>query len=375
MILYDYLVCGAGIAGASIACELAAHGRVLVCEQEDHPGYHTTGRSAAMYIESYGAAPIRLLTAASRAFFDAPPPGFTDHPLLTARGCLTVAGEGQSPSLAAQAREIEATGTRWREVSAAQALAMAPVLRPGAVAAGLFEPDACDIDTASLHGGYLRLARARGAEFRNRSRVERLDRAGEVWTARLSGGDVAQARVIVNAAGAWCDQVAALAGAAPLGLAPMRRTAVIIDPPAEMAIGAWPSVIDADGAWYFKPEAGRILVSPCDEIPSEPVDAAPEEIDIALCIDRLQKAADIPVTRIVRAWAGLRTFAPDRVPVIGYDPDLDGFFWCAGQGGYGMQTAPAAAQLAAARALRGPTPADIADRGVIASAYDPGRFS
>lgn len=358
-----------------MAYELAPHGRVLVCEQEDRSGYHTTGRSAAMYIESYGNAWVRMLTAASRPFFDAPPTGFAEYPLLMPRGCLTIAGQDQIPRLATLATEIDATHTRWREITGAQARGMVPVLRADVVAAGLFEPDGCDIDTGALHGGYLRLAAARGVIFRNNAGVEHLDRTGDHWTVGLAGGVTVRARVIVNAAGAWCDRLAVLAGRAPLGLTPRRRTAIIIDPPAGVAIGAWPSVIDADEAFYFKPEAGRILASPADETPSEPMDAAPEEFDIALCVDRLQAAADLPVRRIIRSWAGLRTFAPDRTPIYGYDPVIPGFFWCAGQGGYGMQTAPAAARLAAALVLGLRVPDDLAARGVTAAAFSPGRFA
>ncbi|MFI4974240.1 MAG: NAD(P)/FAD-dependent oxidoreductase [Caulobacterales bacterium] len=372
---FDYLICGSGIAGASIASELAAHGRVLVTEQEDSHGYHTTGRSAAMYIESYGNAPVRMLTAASRAFFDAPTPGFCDYPLLTPRGCLNIASTGQLAEVDALAEEIRLTGTAFRVIGGGEARAMVPVLRPEAVARAVFEPNACDIDTNGLHAGFLRLAKARGAEFRLNARIEHLDRSGEAWRAGLAGGEAVQARVIVNAAGAWCDRLAAIAGASPLGLTPMRRTAIIIDPPANTPFDQWPTVSDVSERFYFKPQSGRILASPADETPSEPVDAAPEELDIALCIDRVQAAADIPVRRVVRAWAGLRTFAPDRTPVIGYDAETPAFFWFAGQGGYGMQTSPAAARLGGVLARGLALPGDLADFGVTARAFSPKRFA
>lgn len=374
MTAYDYLICGSGIAGASMAYELAPHGRVLVAEQEERHAYHTTGRSAAMYIESYGNAWVRMLTAASRAFFDSPVEGFADYPLLSPRGCLNIANEGQLAALDALAEEIGATRAEFREIGGDEARAMVPVLRQEAVARAVFEPNACDIDANGLHAGFLRMARARGAEFRLDARVERIDRVASGWRVGLAGGDTVEARIIVNAAGAWCDRVAALAGAAPLGLAPKRRTAILIDPPTDVLIAGWPTVIDVNEQFYFKPEAGRLLASPADETPSEPVDAAPEEFDVALCVDRIQTAAYLPVRRVVRAWAGLRTFAPDRTPVFGYDPTVPGFFWFGGQGGYGMQTAPAAARMGGALALGLGVPADLADRGLKATAFSPARF-
>ena len=370
----DFLICGSGIAGASIACELAAHARVLVVEREDRHGHHTTGRSAAMYIESYGNAWVRRLTLAGRGFFDAPPEGFSDYPLLTRRGCLTIAGADRLAALDDFAAEVAATGGEMREVAGAAARAMVPLLRDGAVARAVFEPNSCDIDTNALHTGYLRLARARGADFRLEAGVEAIDRAGAGWRVRLADGETVEAAVIVNAAGAWADPVGVLAGARPLGLQPLRRTAILIDPPAEAAIAAWPTVIDVDEQFYFKPESGRLLASPADETPSEAVDAAPDELDVAICVDRIQAVADLPVRRVQRAWAGLRTFAPDRTPVYGYDPAVAGLFWFAGQGGYGMQTAPAAARMGAALALGRALPTDLADRGLLAEPFSPARF-
>lgn len=369
----DYLICGSGVAGASMAFELAAHGRVIVVEQEDRHGHHTTGRSAAIYIESYGAEPLRKLTAASRAFFDNPEPGFADYPLLTPRGSMTIAGPERLAALAEFAEGLTASGTEFRELSGEQARALVPVLKPRACAAAVLEPNASDIDANGLHMGFLKLARARGAEFRLDARLERLERAGAGWRVGLANGEVIEARVVVNAAGAWADRVAALAGARPLGLTPLRRTIVLLDPPPGLPIAAWPAVVDVDEDFYFKPEAGLILASPADETPSEPVDAAPEELDIAICVDRVQTACDLPVRRVARAWAGLRTFAPDRVPVFGYDPQVAGFFWFAGQGGYGMQTAPAAARLGAALALGRGMPSDLADRGLTEAELSPGR--
>jgi D-arginine dehydrogenase len=372
---FDYLVCGCGIAGASIACELAAHGRVLVVEQEDAPGYHTTGRSAAMYIESYGAPAVRALTAASRGFFDAPPEGFADYPLLTRRGCLTIASGAQAQALDAAVAELRSGGSRFFMMSGEEARAVVGALRAEAVADAVFEPDAADIDTNALHSGFVRLARARGVELRTRAGIEAMEQGGSAWKVRLAGGETIEAVVVVDAAGAWSDSVGALAGAAPIGLQPKRRTAILIDPPGQLQTAQWPVVIDVAEQFYFKPQSGLLLASPADETPSAPLDAAPDEIDIAICVDRIQAVLDFQVRRVTRAWAGLRTFAPDRVPVFGYDPKIPRFFWFAGQGGFGMQTSPAASRLGAALALGRPIPPDLADLGVTDETFSPGRFS
>ncbi len=371
----DFLVVGGGIAGASIACELAPHARVIVAEQEERAGYHTSGRSAAMYIESYGAPPVRRLTAASRAFFDAPPEGFTDYPLLTPRGALTIARAEQSAALDALIAAVSETGGVFREIGEAEARSCVPILRAGAATRAILEPESADIDVDALHQGYLRLGRARGVEVRLNARVTHLERSGGAWRAQLADGETIEAAAIVDSAGAWADHLAGLAGAAPLGLTPKRRTVILLDPPAGSEIAAWPTVLDVAEQFYFKPQAGLILASPGDETPSPPVDAAPEELDIAICVDRIQQAADLPVRRVTRAWAGLRTFAPDHVQAFGPDPAVAAFFWFAGQGGYGMQTSPAAARLGAALALGRPIPADLADAGLAAADFDPARLA
>ena len=371
---FDFLVVGSGIAGASIACELAASASVLVVEREEGHGYHTTGRSAAMFIESYGNAWVRRLTGASRGFFDTPPAGFCSEPLLKRRGCLTVARRDQHPALEARAADIGVTGSGMRRISGRDALDMAPILRSEAVSRAIFEPGSSDIDTHGLHAGYLRLARARGADLRLNAGIERIERRAAGWRVTLAGGDAVTARVIVNAAGAWADPVAEMAGASPLGLTPRRRTVILIEPPAGLAIDTWPTVIDVDEQFYFKPESGRLLASPGDETPSAPGDAAPAEIDIAFCVDRLQAATTLSISHVRRSWAGLRTFAPDRTPVFGYDPHIAGFFWFAGQGGYGMQTAPAAARLGAALALEREIPPELGERGLASAPFSPCRW-
>lgn len=371
---YDYLVVGSGIAGSSIASELAASAKVLLIEREACHGYHTTGRSAAMFIESYGNAWIRRPTAASRTFFDTPPDGFCSHALLQRRGSVTIATRDQIPALEALASEIEATGSKLQQIDGEAARALVPILRRDRVARAVFEPNSCDIDTHGLHSGFLRLARARGADVRLSAGVERIERRTPGWRISLAGGDTVRARVIVNAAGAWADVIAEMAGVRPMGLEPRRRTAVLIDPPAGLAIDGWPTVIDVDEKFYFKPESGSLLASPADETPSAPVDAAPEELDIAECIDRIELATTLCVTQVRRSWAGLRTFAPDRTPVFGYDLDIADFFWFAGQGGYGMQTAPGAARLGAALALGQAIPPDLGERGLGPTPFCPSRW-
>jgi D-arginine dehydrogenase len=339
----DVLVIGAGIAGAGIAYHLASGARVCVLEREEFPGYHTTGRSAALFSESYGNAPIRALTRASRAFFETPPPGFTDRPLVRPRGCLFLARADQLEELESH-RQISSPSARVLDGTAAQRLI--PVIREEYVAAGLLDEAVLDIDVNALHRAFLRGARTAGASLITSAEVARISRTGNSWHVTTSAGSFS-APILVDAAGAWADSVAEMAGAQPIGLMPLRRTAMLIDPPADSGVERWPAVIDVSVQFYFKPDAGKLLVSPANETHSLPIDAQPDELDIAIGIDRLQRAADIPVRHISKSWAGLRSFVADRTPVIGFDSHADGFFWLAGQGGYGIQTAPAISQLAA----------------------------
>jgi D-arginine dehydrogenase len=371
---FDFLIIGSGIAGASAAAFLAPRARVAVIERESAHGYHTTGRSAALYSPLYGNAAFRALTVASRDFLTSPPEGFSAHPILTPRGVLYIASESQRASLAAFVDGAEALGIRIVPKTRDEALTLCPALRPEHLAAAVHEPDAMDIDVEALHQGYLRLARAAGAMIRLDSEVTALERRNGVWTARLAGGELITTSVVIDAAGAWADVVAQRAGASPIGLTPLRRTAFIVDPPEGRDVTRWPSVIDADEAFYFKPDAGRLLISPADETPSEPCDAWVEDLIIAECVERMQEAADVPVRRILRSWAGLRTFAPDRSPVIGYDPQMEGLFWLAGQGGYGVQSSAAAGRTAAALALGEGLPKDVATLGLRAADISPARF-
>lgn len=371
---FDFLIIGTGIAGASTGAQLAPHARVAMVERESQHGYHTTGRSAALWSALYGNEQVRALTVASRRFYDVPPSGFADHPLLTDRGCLYFAAAHQTGELDDIAGGAADLNIRTQPLDEAQARAMCPVLIPGAVAGALFEPDAMDIDVDSLHQGFLRMARAAGAVIRTDAGVERLERAGGIWRVTLASGETLEASVVINAAGAWADKVGAMAGADSVGLQPLLRTAFILDQPSGVDATGWPIMIEAEESFYFKPQSGRILVSPCDETPSEPCDAWADDMTIAECVERLQQAADIPVRRVVHSWAGLRSFVPDRGLVIGWDPKVEGLFWVAGQGGYGMQTAPAAGMTAAALALGRDLPSVVAATGLTADRLSPARL-
>ncbi len=369
---FDVLVIGAGIAGATAAALLAKDRRVAILERESQPGYHSTGRSAALFSETYGNAIVRALSRASRAFLFAPPEGFAEYPLVRRRGTLHIARQDQL-KLLENFLALPDVATHSRGVDAAETFRLCPLLRPGYAAAGIHEPFASDVDVHALHQGYLKLARAAGSILITDAPVIRLDRIHKGWIARTPAG-IFEAPVVVNAAGAWADELAELAGAAPLGIVPHRRTAVLVDPPRGINIDELPNTIDIEELFYFKPDAGQLFLSPADETPTIPCDAQPDEMDVAIAIDRVQSATTLDVTRVRRKWAGLRSFAPDRSPVIGYDPDIEGFFWLAGQGGYGIQTAPAAGQLAAALIRREDVPVDLKSFGVSSDAVSPLRF-
>jgi D-arginine dehydrogenase len=342
---FDVVIVGGGIAGASAAAFLAPSRRVAILERESHPGYHSTGRSAALFSETYGNATVRALSRASRPFLFDPPAGFAAHSLVTPRGSLYVARTDQLQDLEAFQTD-DVTGV-VRRVSGQRAKELCPLLKDGYAAAAVFEPDSSDVDVHALHQGFLRMARAHNAQVFTDAEAASLEFVKGRWDVHTPIGHF-RAPVVVNAAGAWADTIAASAGAAPVGIVPYRRTAMVIDPPAEYATAAMPLTIDAAETFYLKPDAGLLLLSPADETPTPPCDAQPMEIDIAIAVDRITSATILDIKHIRRKWAGLRSFAPDRSPVVGFDPDAHGFFWLAGQGGYGIQTAPAMGQLAAA---------------------------
>lgn len=369
----DFLVVGAGIAGASAAWALAEHGSVVVVERETSAGYHTTGRSSAQFLESYGNLSTRCLTRGGRPFLEDPPDGFTESPLLSPRAALFFARGDQLDNLRALYATVSALTTDVVLMDAAEVCDCVPVMRNDYVAGGMFEPASMDIDVHALHQGFLRGARRRGTRIVLDAELNSLERRGARWHAGTRGGSFA-AKAIVNAAGAWCDEVARLAGAAPIGLVPKRRTVFTFDPPAGSGSDAWPLVIDVDEELYFKPDAGRLICSPADETPSPPCDAQPEDLDVAIGIDRLGEATTLDVRRIVSRWAGLRSFVSDHSLVIGPDTDLEGFYWVAGQGGYGIQTSPAVARTIAALATGGDVPADLRALGLKRSEIDPARM-
>jgi D-arginine dehydrogenase len=364
---FDVAIIGAGMAGATAAAALSATHKTALIEMEEQAGYHTTGRSAAIWILNYGPPEVRILTGLSRDFFITPPDGFAAAPLAAPRQIIYLAPPDEIPALDAlmdQKLGIE-------EISLAEVKSRVPAYIEGyAVRAGL-EPHSFDMDVAALHQGYLKQLRAQNGILHLRSRAGRIERKAGVWHVEVTGGAVITAPVVVNAAGAWGDEVAAIAGAAPIGLVPCRRTAAIIDP-APYDVSNWPLVQGAGHTWYIRPEArSKLMVTPCDETPMHAHDVQPDELDIAIGIDRMQQALSIEVRRVEHQWAGLRSFTPDRNFAFGFDRDAPGFFWCVGQGGYGIQTAPAAGQLVADMVAG----RDPGTAGAIVPAIDPGRFS
>ncbi|MEI7871104.1 MAG: FAD-binding oxidoreductase [Alphaproteobacteria bacterium] len=377
---FDFAIIGAGIAGVSaayhLAPQLASGGRVVILEREHVPAYHTTGRSAALHSETYGNASIRAITVASGRFYRQPPAGFTDHPLLTPRGAIVAGRAEQEAAIKAAAADYAQLVPSVRWLDPAEVLHLQPLLKPEAASGGaVFEPEADDMDVAAIHAGFLKGARAAGGVLRLNAEVTALDRKDGRWTIRLRDGESVSAANIVNASGAWADVLGALAGCAPIGLVPKRRTAFTFDSPQGLDLTHLPMVIDFDESFYFKPEVGQFLGSLADETPSPPCDAQPEEIDVATAVDRIETASTLTIRRIKNKWAGLRSFVADKSLVAGYDPKVEGFFWLAGQGGYGIQTAAAAGRLATNLALGKGLPVDIASLGVAEAALSPARFT
>ncbi|GIZ51647.1 NAD(P)/FAD-dependent oxidoreductase [Noviherbaspirillum aridicola] len=369
----DYLIIGGGIAGASIGYWLAPHAKVILLERESQPGYHSTGRSAALYFESYGPPQVRALTCASRGFFANPPAGFCEHPILSPRGALMVGAEGQQALLDEHEAIVRSVSPLAQRLDAAAACELVPALRRDCVTGAVYEPDAMDIDVHALHQGFLRGMRAHGGGLACNAEVHAVRRTGDGWQVETGAGSFS-APVIVNAAGAWCDVIAGLAGVQPVGLAPMRRSAFTFEPPAGMDVARWPMFIGVDESWYVKPDAGLLLGSPANADPVAPHDVQAEELDIALAIDRIQQMTTLTIRRPRHVWAGLRSFVGDGSFVGGWDAQAPGFFWAAGQGGYGIQSSAAAGELYAALLRQQPVPTHIADFGVQPEALSPRRI-
>ena len=369
----DFLILGGGIAGASVGFFLAPHGPTVLLERESQPGYHSTGRSAALFLESYGTPQVRALTRASRAFFESPPAGFAEHPLLGPRGSLMVAAPGQEEELQAHWDLLRAMAPDARRLDPQEALDLVPVLRRERLIGGVLEPGAMDMDVHAIHQGYLRGLRRAGGSVVCDAEATRIARAGGAWEVTTPAGSW-RAPVLVNAAGAWADAIAALAGVPAIGLQPKRRSAFTFAPPAGIDPRAWPCLISADESWYVKQDAGMLLGSPANADPVPPHDVQPEELDIALAIDRIQQMTTLEIRRPARTWAGLRSFVADGDLVGGFDPAAPGFFWVAAQGGYGIQTSPAMGEACAALARGEPLPQRIAAFGLTEGMLSPRRL-
>lgn len=370
---YDFIVIGAGMAGASAAYELAEHSKVLLIEAESQPGYHSSGRSAALFTRNYGSALVRRVNALSEPFFRDPPKSFINSPLLQPRGALTVAGPGDEARL----DEILALSTAENpvvELDPAEALSKVVFLRPERVTRAVFEPGVTDIHVAALLQSYLGGFRRRGGTLVTGQAVKALMYAENIWT--VSTRDSAyRAPTTINAAGAWADDIGLLAGASPIGLVAKRRTAIIVEPTLGVNVAKLPCIDFAGTDAYIKPDGGKLMVSPGDATPVQPQDVQPDELDVAVLADWIERETLIPVQRILHRWAGLRSFVSDDGPVVGLDCVVPGFFWHAGQGGYGIMMAPALARAVANLCLEGSMPADFSDSGITAVDLGPARLS
>lgn len=365
----DFLVVGAGIAGISVAAHLAETHRVIVAEMEERPAYHTTGRSAASYEPNYGPAPMLAFTRASKAFFDAPPIGFADAPLLTPRPSLFLEADGQQ----ARTARLLSLASALDEISIAQTRALFPPLREGYAKRSFLDRFTADMDVDLIHRGYLKMLKARGGQLLLSAPLKTAARSGGQWQVTC-GTDTITATTIINAGGAWGDVVAELCGAKPVGLTPKRRSIGVVPMPDGINFQHWPMVTDVGETWYCKPQSGKLMVSSADATPVEPHDAWADDMAIAEGIDRMMHATTLEVDRIDHSWGGLRTFASDGNPVVGFDPHTEGFFWLVGQGGYGIQSSPALSESAATLARGKRVPTNVLDLGLNVADISPERF-
>jgi len=372
----DFLIIGGGVAGLSAAARLARHGRVVVLEAEDALGYHSSGRSVSFSHYGIGGSAVRGLTAYSRPFFENQAEGFCPTPLARTVPSLHFATAEALPALEALGAEMAKYSGAIGWVDAAAMSALCPVLRTGPDAAvrGLIDPAGLKLDADALLQAYPRAVRGGGGAVLTGSRVASIERNGAGWRAATEAGEAHSAPVLIDAAGAWADRVATMAGVRPLGLEPKRRTIIVVDPPAGLDPRHWPFVHAAAGDFYMLPEAGQLLASPVDEVDEDPCDARPSEYGVALAADRLEHYTTLSVARIAHRWAGLRSFVADRVPTAGFAPDAPGFFWLAGQGGYGLQTAPAMAEIVEALVTGGEWPIGLTALGVTRDQIEPARL-
>jgi D-arginine dehydrogenase len=373
---FDVAIIGAGLIGASASYHLAEHCKVVLLEQEAQPGYHSSGRSAAILLPPYGGPVARALTAASVDFLLNPPPGFSHFPITSARGCLIVESQvdGTGTGLDRWLTDAGASAGRPELLTAAEAVAQVPILRAERIRTALALRGVRDIDAAGLLQGFLKAARAHGAMVYPNAPVHSMEHDGTGWTVRTPS-QVFRARTLINAAGAWAGQIAERAGARDLSLVPTRRTLILIQPPDQLDVRDWPVVVDAAEQFYFKAEGARLAVSPADCTPVPPGDIQPDEWDIAIAVQRFEEATNLRVPRVERRWAGLRTFAPDDEPIIGFDLQAPNFLWAAAFGGFGVQTSPAAGRCCASLILHEQLPDDVLSRGVTADELSPRRLS
>lgn len=368
----DYLVIGAGISGAAAAAQLADGGTVTLVEMEERPGYHSTGRSAALYTPNYGPAIVRAVIAASTEFYRDPPAGFTEHPIFSPRQALTFVGAGEEARID-EFMAVATPATPMQEISPAHACELAPLLRPESVARAALDPHVMDMDAHAIHLGYLKMFKARGGMLATDQRIVGIEKTGAGWRATSAGGATFEAPIVINAAGAWADEVGQMAGLAPIGLQPKRRTAIIIAGDPTLTPPNMPAIDDGVTEAYVKPDAGKLMASLGDATPSPACDAQPEDLDMAMIVDWLERTTHLTVRRIEHSWAGLRSFVADDCPVVGFDQDNDRFFWLAGQGGYGIMLASALGRITSDLVRTGRISNDLLDKGITESALSPTR--
>ncbi len=369
----DFIVIGAGMGGTSCGYWLSQDHSIQLLEMESQPGYHTTGRSVAIYTEAYGPRTIRALAKSGYEFLTRPPVNFTNTPLSRPVNWVFVARKDQRQHLESGLAAVKELSPQIDEISVEQAIRMVPILRKDYVDSAMLEPNSLSLDVSAIHQGFIRGIKANGGAIECNAEVLNLERKQGFWHVETRAGTFS-AKVVINAAGAWADKVATAVGANPVGLQPKRRTVVAFVPSNVTISNDWPLVIDIEEQFYFKIDAGTVLGSPGDETPVPPQDVQPEELDVAVAIDRLERATTMKVDTIQRTWAGLRSFVEDGVPVVGYDPEVEDFFWCAGQGGYGIETCygmgRSSAWLATGRGL----PEDVTAMGVTEQSLSPRRF-
>jgi D-arginine dehydrogenase len=367
----DIVVIGGGIAGVTAAAHLSHDASVTLLEMESSLAYHTTGRSAALLVVNYGGRGVRPLTRASRAFFESPPEGSTDASLLSDRGAMFVSDEARMDRLEKLAREGEDAGANSALMTAEEVIEMVPTMSPDFVAGGLLELDAQDIDVAGLHQAFVRIARKHNAEINTGEPVNSISKTASGWVVKTRSAEY-PCDIVVNAAGAWGDVVATMAGVDPVGLEPKRRTAFMV--PGHLDYAQWPAVADVDTLWYFKPDGVQMLCSLGEENLSEPADVKPRMEDVALAIERINGATRLNIRAVSSEWTGLRTFAPDRELVVGEEPGSEGFFWLVGQGGTGIGAAPAYGSMLASQVLGTDLDPELLEAGVDPAITSPDRL-